>query len=340
MNNKIIGRDNNRVPLHMVVPRTVPFAIGIAASDICNFRCIYCNQSTEKGIEAARILPWDDFIEIVNQLEKLTVNTSERIKIIRFIGNGEPLVNKDIAKMIKYVSEKKLADRYEVTTNGSLLTHELTDELLRSGLTRLLVSIQGVTREKYNKICGYNMNMDNLLDELTYFYEKSRNTKCSIAIKTVNVSLDTKEEEKKFYEMFSPIADTICIENIIASSEGVDFDDMLSEEERKMTRYNTPVANKICCETLFMYMNIHSNGDVDSCGCIYPPLFIGNVYENEIADIWNGKKHKEFMLKHLLKRRNEIEVCAKCQSINHYSTFEEDNLDKYLDEVLKKVEAL
>ncbi len=330
------GRDLNRVPLHEVVPRPIPFAIGIAPSDICNFKCIYCNQATEKGIADARILDYNDFLVIAKQVEDLVNSSNESLKIIRFIGNGEPLINKDLPKMIKLLSDKNLASRFEVTTNGSLLTHEMSDALIDAGLTRLLVSIQGVTEEKYRDICGYKINFEKFKEQLQYFYLKSRG-KCTLFIKTVNVAIDSEEEEKAFFDMFQHICDDICVENIIPSSEGVDFNSMLSEEEFAKTRYGIEFKEKICCDTMFMYMNIHSNGDVDCCGCIYPPLYIGNVYKTPLSNIWNGKKHREYMVKHLTKKRCEIGVCSKCESITRHGGFEEDNLDEYLDEVLERV---
>ena len=332
----VVGRDTNRVPLYSVVPRSVPFAIGISASDVCNFKCIYCNQATEEGIREARILNWTEFLLIEKQIQELINQGKDRLKIIKFTGNGEPLINKQLAKMIKSLADKDLADRYEVTTNGSLLTHELSDELIDSGLTRLLISVQGISNEKYKKVCGFNIDMDKYISEIQYFYEKSRG-KCSVHIKTVNIAIDSDEEKRQFYDMFSGISDTISIENIIASNDGIDYSEMLSDEEMNTTRYNTPLKKKICCDTLFMYMNIHSNGDVDTCGCIYPPLFTGNIFEESLVDLWNGKQHKEYMIKHLTGERNTIERCSKCQSIDHYCSFEEDNLDDHLDEVLEKV---
>lgn len=333
---KNIGRDVNRVPLHTVVPRTVPFAIGIAASDICNFRCNYCNQSTDEGIREARILPFDDFLLIKEQIKQLTAEREERLKIIRFIGNGEPLINKLLPEMIKSLVDIDAADRYEVTTNGSLLTEQMSDELIDAGLTRLLVSIQGVTPEKYKDICGYNIQWEKFISQISYFYEKSRG-KCQIYIKTVNTAVRTEEEKEQFYSLFSDISDDIAIENIIPSSEGIDFSDMLTEEELKSSRYGEEYKPRLCCDTLFMYMNIHSNGDVDCCGCIYPPLFIGNVFKTPLNEIWNGKVHKEIMKKHLQGKRCDIEKCSRCESILKQNDFEEDMLDDYMDEILERV---
>ncbi len=341
--NSNIGRDTNRVPLYEVAPRVVPFAIGIAASDVCNFRCVYCSQASEEGIKNARIITWDDFLKIAGQIEELVEYGKSKsngdLKIIRFIGLGEPLVNKKLPDMIKYLADRKLAKRFEVTTNASLLTKETADRLVNSGLTRLLISVQGVTEESYKNICGYKINMDEFIGQIKYFYEISRG-KCELFIKTVSIALKSEEERERFYETFGPICDTISIENVIESSAGVDFNEFMPENRENLTRFNTPVKKRICCDTLFMYMNIHSAGMVDACGCVYPPLFLGNINEKPLKEIWNGERHKEYMIKHLSDRRCEIANCSKCESIEHYNGFEEDNLDNHLDEVLKKVELL
>lgn len=68
---------------------------------------------------------------------------------MKFIGNGEPLINPKTPDMVKIAVDNNLADRYELTTNGSLLTHEISDRLLEAGLTRLLISIK-----KYISLLG------------------------------------------------------------------------------------------------------------------------------------------------------------------------------------------
>ena len=102
MAKKGIGRDANRVELYKVVPRSVPFAIGITPSDICNFRCNYCNQSTKAGIKDAQILKWEDFIIQAQQIEELLEKGTDDLKLIRLIGNGEPLVNKKLPDMVRF----------------------------------------------------------------------------------------------------------------------------------------------------------------------------------------------------------------------------------------------
>lgn len=339
MKNKIgLGRDLNRCNLFEVVPRSVPFAVEIAASDVCNFKCIYCNHSTKEGIKNAKILSWDDFLVIADQLEELASEGKDDIKVIRFIGNGEPLLNSKLPQMIECLSKRKIAKRFEVTTNASLLTHEMSDRLIASGVTRLLISIQGVSSEKYKEICGISIDIKDLQEKIKYFYKNKK--KCEVFIKTVNIALDSELQKKQFYEIFSPICDTINVENIMRTYDGVDYDKISSENIDNTTRYGNELKKKICCDTLFMYMGINSNGDVDCCGCTYPPIYVGNILKLPLKKLWNGQIHKKLMIKHLQGKRWEIPKCAKCASIEHYNGFEEDNLDEYRNIILSRVEKL
>jgi wyosine [tRNA(Phe)-imidazoG37] synthetase (radical SAM superfamily) len=50
-------------------------------------------------------------------------------KIMLFVSQGEPLLNKQLPQMIKLASDNDLAGRYEIISNGSLLTREYSDEM-------------------------------------------------------------------------------------------------------------------------------------------------------------------------------------------------------------------
>lgn len=121
-----------------------------------------------------------------------------------------------------------------------------------------------MSASQYEQICGYKTNFEHLVDEITYFYQQSRG-KCRLMIKTVNLSVDSEEEKECFYKIFSPICDEISIENVIDACEAVDYKKIMSESALEKTKYGTKLEEKICCDTLFMNINIHSNGDVDTC---------------------------------------------------------------------------
>lgn len=270
----------------------------------------------------------------MDQLQELVNKGKEDIKVIRFIGNGEPLLNQNLPKMIRYLRERNISNRFEVTTNASLLTHEMSRELVESGLTRLLISIQGITNEKYKDICGVSVDIHELTEKIKFFYQHKM--QCDVFIKVVDIALEGELQKKQFYEMFSPICDMINVENVMRTYDAVDYDKFAVNIDNT-TRYGNEFKRHICCSTLFMYMCINSNGDVDCCGCTYPPIYLGNVFKTPIKNIWNGKEHKALMIKHLQGKRKEIQKCNKCASVEHYTCFEEDNLDEHLDMILGRI---
>ncbi|HWQ08690.1 MAG TPA: radical SAM protein, partial [Holophaga sp.] len=69
---------------------------------------------------------------------------------IFFGGFGEPLSHPEILSMV--ARAKQLASRVELITNGILLTPEICRELIRTGLDRLWVSLDGATPESYTDV--------------------------------------------------------------------------------------------------------------------------------------------------------------------------------------------
>lgn len=336
MNSKIgSGRDENRVPLYSVVPLAAPFTVSIGVSDFCNFKCKYCFRSTStSNYYKDTMMSWDYFLYITDNIKELCDSTGKRLKNLSICGIGEPLTHKKIAEMVNYIRECNISDRIEITTNGSLLTHDLSKQLVDAGLTRLLISIQGTSSEKYKDICGYHLDYEQFVDEIRYFYENRK--QCKVYIKVLDVALDGEADKERFYEIYSPISDMVNIENVLKGFEGVDYEGMIDKNNvGTVTRYGYDYKDRICCDSLFMRMNIHSNGDVHACSCQWPPLVIGNINRVALKDIWNGRLHRKYMLLHLNGKRNSIPKCEKCESMS-YSVHPLDNLDDHLDEILKR----
>ena len=333
------GRDENRVPLYKVVPLAVPFAIGIGINDYCNFKCVYCGQSITPPpsyLSDKRMISWDEFRFMIDNIEELYEYGEARAKNFGICGIGEPTMHKLLPEMVKYCSDHKICDRIELTTNGSLLTHALSEKLIDAGLTRLLISVQGVTGDKYKKICGYNLDFDKFVDEIKYFYE--HRGKCKVYLKTVDVALDDEEERHRFFEIFSPIVDMLSVERILKGFDGVNYDNIMPPSDKK-TRYGYEFRERKCCDSLFMRMTILPNGEVNACACQLPPLVLGNINEKPLKDIWNKGAHKAYMMAHLKGLKNSIPRCASCESMA-YAGHPMDNLDEHMDEILERVVAL
>lgn len=332
------GRDENRIPLYQVVPLKVPFSIGIGISDFCNFKCVYCTHSIPSfKARKEKMLSWEEFINIIDNINELCkTNGNVKIKNFSICGLGEPLTCNKLPEMVEYIRKQDFAERIEITTNGSLLTHSLSDELVAAGLTRLLISVQGVNAEAYKRICGYNIDFEKFIAEIEYFYQNRK--QCKVYIKTLDAAL--KENEKAlFYNIFTPIADMVNIEHMEKVFEDVDYTGIMSNDKNKKTRYGYEWHDRKCCDSLFMRMNINTNGRVDACGCQQPALSIGNLLKKPLSQIWNGELHRKYMEMHLSGIRHKIPRCAHCD-IMALGGHPMDNLDEHMDEILERLKML
>ncbi len=119
--------------------------IRISVTDRCNLRCIYCMP--EEGIEfkdMREILTYEDTVLFLKRASSLG------IKKARLTG-GEPLVRRDIEKLIKMVKNIDGIKEVCLTTNGTLLK-EKACSLYDAGVNRITVSLDSLDERKYRLI--------------------------------------------------------------------------------------------------------------------------------------------------------------------------------------------
>lgn len=117
----------------------------VSVTDRCNLRCVYCMP--EQGIEKKEhkdILRFEDIIKVVKLASLLGV------KKVRYTG-GEPLILRNIDKLIYETANLKNIDDIAITTNGILLYH-MAEELKKAGLKRVNISLDTLDKEKFRKI--------------------------------------------------------------------------------------------------------------------------------------------------------------------------------------------
>src|SRR4030095_5808243 len=117
----------------------------ISVTDRCNFRCTYCMPLEEYvWIDRSEILSFEEIARIARLFVGLGV---EKIRIT----GGEPLVRKDLHRVIGMLSNIEGVQDLCLTTNASLLTEQI-GELAAAGLNRINVSIDTLDPEKFKQI--------------------------------------------------------------------------------------------------------------------------------------------------------------------------------------------
>ena len=126
----------------------------ISVTDRCNLRCTYCMP--ERGIS---LLPHDDILSFDEITQFTTVAAEFGVTKVRITG-GEPLVRRNVSKLVRMISEVDGIADLSMTTNGILLK-EFAHELRDAGLDRINISLDTVNPEKYSAItrCGNIRNV-------------------------------------------------------------------------------------------------------------------------------------------------------------------------------------
>lgn len=121
----------------------------ISVTDRCNIRCYYCMPA--EGVQFrshAEILSYEEIDRFVQVAARLG------IRKLRFTG-GEPLVRKDVPRLVEMVAAVPGIDQLAMTTNGILL-ERYAAALRAAGLHRLNVSLDTLNPDKFHQITRSN----------------------------------------------------------------------------------------------------------------------------------------------------------------------------------------
>lgn len=106
----------------------------------CNLDCVHCY--------AANLYPTKTDLKLENVLQIIDHLQDPGVETIAFYG-GEPLTRVDLTEIIRYCSNKEIQTM--IVTNGILLDQYI-ERLVDAGLSGVAVSLDGATKETYQKI--------------------------------------------------------------------------------------------------------------------------------------------------------------------------------------------
>jgi len=122
----------------------------VSVTDRCNLRCVYCHPLPDCGlIEREEILEFGEILRIVRLFAECG------IKKLRLTG-GEPLLRRDIVRLVRELAAIDGIEELSATTNGVFL-ESLAEELKAAGLQRVNISVDSIERETYERITGFDL---------------------------------------------------------------------------------------------------------------------------------------------------------------------------------------
>ncbi len=307
-----------RVSLRDAIPLVKPFTILLEPTSICNFKCTCCfqNEPDFHSYLPRGHMKIEDFRKIADDLATWK---GARIRVIRIIGFGEPLLNPLTPRMVKYCKELDIAERIEITTNASLLTPAVSEELIDAELDYIRCSVYSLDQKRHEALTQSRISIEAIKDNIVTLktLRASRGAHKPFIYAKMLESRDPSENGL-FLEAYSNIADEAALEK---PHQWLSCADSCG-----------PAMRHVCPQP-FKMMSVHFNGDVILCDPDWKGnTCVGNVLIENISSIWGGSKMREFWRMQLEKRRRENKSCRKCSFL--IDEYVMDNLDGVSPDVL------
>lgn len=308
-----------------LILKNKPVTAQIEPTSNCNLKCEMCIR--EKIGVPIGTMSLENFKKILYKLDCLFK--------IHLSGQGEPFLNKDIFKMIKYANKKGIL--VNTNTNGTLLTKKIIDKICEVEIGEIAVSIESTKKKEYEKIrkgAKFDSVMNNIKNLNSQLKKKNKKTIISFAVTILKQNIHEIPE-------FVKLAKRIGVEKIIIQT--------IQEKEDYISKYNQKTKSQRVANSekelkekmnegkkLAKEYNINLIFDEEkSNGCIWPwrmiyvtwngyvtvcckildyrnPL-MGNLIKEDFWKIWNGKNYQ--MFRRLLRERKAPAPCKGCNMV-------------------------
>lgn len=315
-----------------------PFLVVWGITNSCNLACKHCYA--DAGIKKRDELSTEDALNLIDQLADFG------IAALAFSG-GEPLLRRDVYKLISYASSKKLYTA--LATNGTLVRPRVAKKLKQAGLQYAEVSIDGckVTHDIFR---GFEGVFERSVEGLKALKKEGIYTCIATTVSNYNIS----EVDDIILLAKELGVDRFIHFNFIPSRRGksMESEDINQMEREKLLRHlykqnkengmeifsTAPQYARVAlqmeaepflsyafyggkangnlkeiadfisgCGGGRLYCGIEANGDV--VPCVFMPIRAGNVKERSFSEIWQTSKIME-----KLRTREGLEgVCGRCK---------------------------
>lgn len=278
-----------------------PLHLDIETTDACNLKCVMCVHGTTGVPETGRI----DVAFAKSLIDQAVAGGTQSIK---FNWRGEPALHTGLEELVAYAKKKGILE-VQFNTNGIPFTRERIQALIEAGLDRVIVSIDGATKETYESI-RIGATYERLMNNVRMFYElrtQLGRQRPFIRVQMVRMR-DNESEVQQFLEMWKEIADDIAIKEVTDRGQGGHFHvgDQVAVGRRR-------------CNQPWQRMIVARDGKVfPCCSDWYRTYEIGDATSVPLKEIWHGARMEQLRDHNRAKRLDDVDPCKKCFVLSSY----------------------
>lgn len=316
---------------HRLGVRVSPFLpthLDVEPTNYCNFKCDHC-QVTHWDKPPGRLTA-ENLYRLLDQLP--------RLRHLKLQGMGEPLLNKQLCSLLHGAEGRGL--ELELTTNGSVGSRAVVEQLAGLRRTQITFSIDGATPETFARIRvgGDLARVRATISEVLRRRAGGRSPRVVVWTVASNQNLGELSDIVRLCSdlgvdqlTLSPFvsdwgkAESVVgqhVEEIQIGPGQASLRCALADAQRVAQALGLPLhinessflSRRNKCKWPWTSAYVAVNGDVVPC-CIVADASVakmGNVYEEEFSSIWNNALYRE--LRARIARHDPPAYCRNCYS--------------------------
>lgn len=274
-----------------------PYTLTVDTISTCQLRCPLCSTGQRQNLRPDGKMDFGLFKKIIDEI-------GEYLLDVHLLWWGEPFLNQDILKFVSYAHQKNIATF--LSTNFSFKFNERKmEQIIRSGLDTLNISLDGITPEVYGK---YRLGGDfkQVVDNIKLLVKarkklKSKSPKIEwqfIVNKYNEHQVKDLENFKKELEVDSLVLEQLLILFGQSSTKGIKIKDWLPKDKRFRPKEFSLRSNKSDnlsfgrCWWLYRGVAVSHDGGISPC-CYNNAKEgdFGNIKNDRFTKIWNNEKY-------------------------------------------------
>ena len=300
--------------------RHLPTFVSIEPANLCQLRCPECPVGRRKNI------PDDTHYLSLELFEKILSEVQSTAHTIQFYFQGEPLLNECLPRMITQARQVGLYTI--VSTNAQALNKEMARALVKSGLSRIIVSIDGFSEESY---AAYRIggSLHRALAGLRFLRDSKDMLGSAIRIELQVLRLRSNEHEWQWIRRnYKSLGATHLVfktaqlydyehgHPLMPTNERYSRYKKQSDGTYRLHRFPFPFSVFrfwfTPCYRLWSGCVIATTGEI--LPCCYDKAgeyAYGLLLNHSLASVWRNKKADEFR-RQVIRDSNKISICKEC----------------------------
>ena len=289
----------------------MPISMSIEPTTACNLGCPECPSGLKQFSRPTGNLDPKLFENIIEQVKDTLV-------YLTFYFQGEPFINKNFLKMVKYASDRKIFTA--TSTNAHFIDDKVAEEIIHSGLDHLIISMDGTTQEVYEQYRVHG-HLDKVLQGTENIIAAKKRLN-SATPKVIFQFLVVKHNEHQIDDLHE-LADKMGVDQVaLKTAQVYDYKNgsPLFPTNEKYSRYKKnknglfEIKNKLRnhCWRLWHSTVITWDGDLVPCCFDKDAKYkMGTMQDQSFKDIWHDDTYKAFR-NSIIQSRKNIDICQNC----------------------------